>query len=58
MQAALEGVGLRAGDAALHIGRHFSLRDLFKWCRRLEVWLSFRGSLLMGTAFEPSYFRV
>lgn len=35
--AALQAAGIRAGDLALHLGRHFSLRDLFKWCRRMQV---------------------
>lgn len=28
---------MRQGDAALHIGRHFSLRDALKWARRMQV---------------------
>lgn len=35
--AALVSAGLRAGDMALHLGRHFSVRDLFKWCKRMQV---------------------
>lgn len=38
--AALEGAGLRAGDVALHVGRHFSMRDVLKWCQRMQVPLS------------------
>ncbi len=38
--AALHSAGLRAGDAALHVGRHFSMRDVLKWCRRMQVPLS------------------
>lgn len=37
--AALNSAGLRAGDAALHVGRHFSMRDVLKWCRRMQVLL-------------------
>ena len=37
VQRAIAASGLRPGDLALHFGRHFSLRDLFKWGRRLEA---------------------
>lgn len=35
--AAMEAAGLKRGALALHLGRHFSLRDVFKWCRRMMV---------------------
>ncbi|KAG2499138.1 hypothetical protein HYH03_002721 [Edaphochlamys debaryana] len=35
-EAALEAAGLRRGELALHLGRHFSLRDVFKWCGRMR----------------------
>ncbi|EFJ44763.1 hypothetical protein VOLCADRAFT_121252, partial [Volvox carteri f. nagariensis] len=34
-EAALEAAGLKRGALTLHLGRHFSLRDVFKWCRRM-----------------------
>lgn len=33
----MEAAGLREGDTALHVGRHFSLRDALKWARRMQV---------------------
>ncbi|MEW5309894.1 MAG: hypothetical protein WDW38_001740 [Sanguina aurantia] len=33
---ALDLGGLKAGDLAVHLGRHFSVRDLIKWCRRMQ----------------------
>ena len=35
--AAARAGGVRTGDAGMHIGRHFSLRDLVKWCRRMQA---------------------
>jgi len=35
--AAARARGVRAGEPGLHVGRHFSLRDLVKWCRRLQA---------------------
>ena len=35
--AAVQAAGLRPGELALSLGRHFSLRDLIKWCRRMQV---------------------
>ena len=35
--AALAAGGVRAGDVALHVGRHFSIRDLIVWCKRMQV---------------------
>ena len=35
--AAAHAGGVRAGEPGLHVGRHFSLRDLVKWCRRLQA---------------------
>lgn len=40
-RGALEAAGLHAGDAALHVGRYFSMRDLLKWCRRMQVSILF-----------------
>ncbi len=37
VRAAMTAAGLRTGDAALHIGRHFSLRDAMKWAQRMQV---------------------
>ena len=34
---ALAAGGVRAGDVALHVGRHFSIRDLIVWCKRMQV---------------------
>ena len=33
----MTAAGLRTGDTALHIGRHFSLRDAMKWAQRMQV---------------------
>ena len=33
----MNAAGLREGDTALHVGRHFSLRDALKWARRMQV---------------------
>ena len=35
--AAMKAVQLQAGDASLHVARHFSLRDVVKWARRMQV---------------------
>ena len=37
--AALAAGGVRPGDVALHVGRHFSIRDLIVWCKRMQVLL-------------------
>ena len=37
VSAAMMAAGLRTGDTALHIGRHFSLRDAMKWAGRMQV---------------------
>lgn len=37
--AALEAAGIRAGQLGQALGRHFSLRDLIKWCHRMQVML-------------------
>lgn len=44
VRGAMEAGGLRAGDAALHVGRHFSLRDLIKWSHRMQVFYSATNS--------------
>ncbi|CAL5218660.1 g365 [Coccomyxa viridis] len=43
VRAAMTAAGLRTGDTALHIGRHFSLRDAMKWAQRMQ---RVHGSLL------------
>jgi midasin len=35
--AAAAGAGLRPGELALALARHFSVRDLFKWAARMQV---------------------
>jgi midasin len=35
--AAMVTAGIAPGTLSLHMGRHFSLRDLFKWCGRMQV---------------------
>ena len=37
VHVALEAAGLRGGELSLSLGRHFSLRDLIKWARRMQV---------------------
>ena len=37
MSAALTAGGVKAGDVSLHVGRHYSIRDLITWCNRLQV---------------------
>ena len=34
---ALSAAGVRPGSLALQLSRHFSVRDLFKWCSRMQV---------------------
>lgn len=34
---ALASAGLQTGSLALQLTRHFSVRDLFKWCDRMQV---------------------
>lgn len=36
VQAAMAAAGVRPGGVGFSIGRHFSVRDLLKWCRRME----------------------
>ena len=51
-EAALAAAGVKRGELALHLGRHFSLRDVFKWCGRMVVsergWLARRHGGLVG----------
>ena len=51
VEAAIAAAGVHPGAAASHIGRHFSLRDLFKWAARMEVCdnveLAWHGSIEM-----------
>ena len=37
VQAALTAGGVKAGDVSLHVGRHYSIRDLITWCNRMQV---------------------
>lgn len=37
VESAMAAADLRAGDLATSFGHHFSLRDLFKLCARLQV---------------------
>ena len=37
VRAAMAAAGLHTGDIALHVGRHFSLRDAMKWAQRMLV---------------------
>lgn len=39
---ALASAGLQTGSLALQLTRHFSVRDLFKWCDRMQVRLRLR----------------
>ncbi len=41
-EAALQAAGLKRGELALQLARHFSLRDLFKWCNRMQVGVNSR----------------
>ena len=34
--SALAAAGIRPGDLSLSLGRHFSVRDLFKWAQRMQ----------------------
>ena len=44
-EAAARAGGVRTGDPGLHVGRHFSLRDLIKWCRRMQArWRGLGGA--------------
>lgn len=37
VSAALAAGGVRVGDVGLHVGRHYSIRDLITWCNRMQV---------------------
>ena len=37
VSAALTAGGVKAGDVSLHVGRHYSIRDLITWCNRMQV---------------------
>lgn len=37
VSAALTAGGVKAGDVNLHVGRHYSIRDLITWCNRMQV---------------------
>jgi len=49
--AAARAGGVRAGEPGLHVGRHFSLRDLVKWCRRLQARAPPAACYLLGRTF-------
>ena len=34
---ALAAGGVKGGDVGLHVGRHYSIRDLITWCKRMQV---------------------
>ena len=40
VSAALTAGGVKPGDVNLHVGRHYSIRDLMTWCNRMQVQLS------------------
>ena len=37
VSAALAAGGVRPGNVGLHVGRHYSVRDLITWCNRMQV---------------------
>ena len=37
VRSVMQAGGLSIHDMAFHAGRHFSLRDLVKWCKRMKV---------------------
>lgn len=47
---ALRGAGVRPGELALALGRHFSLRDLLKWAARMQ---GLHGPALEGRGLAP-----
>lgn len=52
VHAALSAAGLRAGELGFSVGRHFSLRDLAKWCRRMEA----VHSALLARSLKPGLY--
>ncbi|KAL3144110.1 hypothetical protein ABBQ32_003901 [Trebouxia sp. C0010 RCD-2024] len=36
VSAALTAGGVKPGDVSLHVGRHYSIRDLITWCKRMQ----------------------
>ena len=53
VQAALTAGGVKAGDVSLHVGRHYSIRDLITWCKRMQV-ITVKLSLCLGSMFSAS----
>ena len=37
VSTALTAGGVKPGDVNLHVGRHYSIRDLMTWCKRMQV---------------------
>ena len=37
VSAALTAGGVKPGDVSLHVGRHYSIRDLITWGNRMQV---------------------
>ena len=37
VSSALAAGGVKHGDVGLHVGRHYSIRDLITWCNRMQV---------------------
>ncbi len=54
---ALEAAGLKHGGLDLHLPRHFSIRDLFKFCHRMEVGIKIMSweSLLYFNTLSVDY---
>ncbi len=48
--AALRDAGVRPGELSLSLPRHFSVRDLFKWARRMQA---LHGAALGARALQP-----
>ncbi|KAL0049173.1 hypothetical protein WJX82_008148 [Trebouxia sp. C0006] len=44
VSSALAAGGVKHGDVGLHVGRHYSIRDLITWCNRMQ---GIHGQLLM-----------
>ncbi|KAL0028971.1 hypothetical protein WJX77_009058 [Trebouxia sp. C0004] len=44
VSSALAAGGVKRGDVGLHVGRHYSIRDLITWCNRMQ---GIHGQLLM-----------
>ncbi|GAB4814206.1 hypothetical protein N2152v2_001252 [Parachlorella kessleri] len=53
--AALEAGGVRPGELGFAVGRHFSLRDLGKWCSRIHTVHSTLLSRSLKASLEADY---